>query len=203
MRLPILYSYRRCPYAMRARMALKMCGIEVEFREISLRDKPKHMLAISPKGTVPVLLTLDNLVIDESLDIMHWALAQTDQHDWLQADQTLTQTLITENDGSFKKALDAYKYHDRFPEKTQEAHREDGERFLEKLENLLHNNPYLLSEEITMADIAIMPFIRQFAGVDRPWFEASQYVKLNAWLEGLLNGELFKSIMQKRPTYTE
>jgi len=202
MALHILYSYRRCPYAMRARMALKICEIEVEFREISLREKPKHMLTISPKGTVPVLLTLDNLVIDESIDIMRWALAQTDQHDWLQADQVHTQALIDENDGTFKKALDAYKYHDRFPEKTQGAHREDGERFLAKLEHLLNSNQYLLTEKITMADIAIMPFVRQFAGVDRPWFEASQYVKLNAWLEGLLSSTLFKDIMQKRPTYT-
>lgn len=203
MQLPILYTYRRCPYAMRARMALKKCDIEVEFREISLRDKPKHMLQVSPKGTVPVLVTLDDIVVDESLDVMRWALAQTDAHEWLQADQILTDVLIAENDSTFKKALDAYKYHDRYPEKSQAEHRADGEIFLEKLEALLQENKYLVAEQITMADMAIMPFIRQFSGVDKPWFEASHYIKLKAWLEELLNSVLFKSVMQKRPTYIE
>lgn len=200
---PILYSYRRCPYAMRARMALKVAGIDVAIREISLREKPKHMLAISPKGTVPVLVPQEGEVIEESLDIMHWALAKNDPEAWQAVDMQQVTDLITENDTSFKKALDHYKYADRYPEKSQTEYRADGEVFLAKLEALLNQHQYLLKDTISMADIALFPFVRQFRGVDIPWFESAPYPKLNSWLNGLLESELFKSIMQKHPTYID
>jgi len=199
----ILYSYRRCPYAMRARMALKYAGIDVEIREISLRDKPKHLLAISPKATVPVLVLADGTVIDESLDIIDWALAQSDTAGWL-TEKPTARALIAENDTSFKKILDAYKYPERNPDKTQEAHRADGEVFLQKLETQLAAHPGLVGALPTLADIAIFPFIRQFRGVDIPWFETTApYPKLNHWLTTLMESELFKSIMQKHPTYID
>lgn len=201
--LPILYSYRRCPYAMRARMALKVASVEVEIREISLREKPKHMLAISPKGTVPVLVPAENQIIDESLDIMLWSLNQHDPKGWLSVDMESAQALIEENDTSFKKALDRYKYADRFPERTQEDYRQDGEIFLAKLEMMLANQDYLLKQTPTIVDIAIFPFIRQFRGVDLQWFESSTYINLNRWINKLIESELFLSIMQKHPTYLD
>jgi glutathione S-transferase len=202
MRLPILYSYRRCPYAMRARMALKHAGVEVELREISLREKPQHMIAISPKATVPVLVLPDGRVIDESLDIMAWALDKMDS--WLiNIDFEVAKRLIAENDGRFKKALDAYKYADRHPSKTQAEHRADGEIFLVKLEGLLKQNAGLLGTLPTFVDVAIFPFIRQFKGVDSQWFDAAPYPKVNAWLSSLIESDLFISIMKKHPTYIE
>lgn len=194
---PILYSYRRCPYAMRARMALRYAGISVETREVVLGDKPRHMLAVSPKGTVPVLVLPDGKVIDESLDIMAWALAQQDPDGWL-TDNRLFQELITENDGSFKRALDQYKYATRFPEQSAEVYRQQGERFLARLEALLSEHAYLLSEKLTQADVAIFPFIRQFSMVDTDWFAEAPYPHLRQWLAGLLASELFNGVMQKQ-----
>lgn len=203
MAAPILYSYRRCPYAMRARMALKYTGIDVDIREITFRDKPKHLLSVSPKGTVPVLVLSDGRVIDESMDIICWALSQQDDGGWLSADDGAVETLIAENDTTFKAALDAYKYSERHPEKTQVEHRADGAIFLQKLEALLVKQDGLFGPLPTLADVAIFPFIRQFRGVDVTWFEASPYVALNAWLTTLIESELFISIMQKQPTYIE
>lgn len=203
---PILYSYRRCPYAMRARMALHYAGIAVELREIDLKNKPAHLLQLSPKATVPVLVINDAIVLDQSLDIMHWALEQQDPDYWLGADQGLMQQLIAENDGSFKKALDQYKYATRFPEQSADDYRAQGEIFLQKLENLLNQSPFLLGQQLSLADIAIFPFIRQFAAVDAAWFEGDNtntapYPALKAWLHQLVTSELFISIMQKQPTY--
>lgn len=202
-KLPILYSYRRCPYAMRARMALKYAGVAVDIREISFKDKPKSMLKVSPKATVPVLVLEDGRVLEESLDIMHWALQQQDTDGWLNADRMLTAQLIAENDGSFKQALDQYKYAIRFPEQPAETYRRQGEVFLKKLESLLGQSIFLLNDQITLADIAIFPFVRQFAGVDTDWFENAPYPKLSAWLRGLVESELFLSIMEKQPTYLD
>lgn len=199
MSLPILYSYRRCPYAMRARMALRYAGIEVEIREIALRDKPQHMLAVSPKGTVPVLVLDNGEVLDESLDIMAWALAQNDRDGWLTGNP-LYPELIAENDGSFKRALDQYKYAIRFPEQPAETYRQQGEVFLARLEALLARHSYLLGEKITQADIAIFPFIRQFSMVDAEWFASSPYPRLRNWLTSLMASDLFISVMQKHPT---
>ena len=198
--LPILYSYRRCPYAMRARMALKLVDIPVEIREVSLRNKPQHMLQISPKATVPVVQLPDGRVIDESLQIMLWALKEHALGANIHADAG---ALVAENDSSFKRALNAYKYPERHPTKTQIQHRVDGEVFLQKLENFLQKNHYLLSEKAGIADIAIFPFVRQFVAVDAAWFETAPYPKLRVWLNELVSSDLFTSVMEKQPTYVE
>ena len=196
MKAPILYSYRRCPYAMRARMALCYAGLEVEHREIALKSKPAHMLQISPKGTVPVLLLADGTMLDESLDIMRWALTQQDENHWLQHDD---QDLIAENDGAFKQALDRYKY----ATGAKQTHRTQAEKFLQKLETRLNQQAYLCGAKLSMTDIAIFPFIRQFAGVDEAWFERSFYVATRQWLSGLVASELFVAVMQKHATWVE
>ena len=188
---------------MRARMALQYAGIDVDIREISFHDKPKHLLSISPKGTVPVLVLSDTQTIDESLDIIDWALNRQDVDGWLSADIDLTKALIVENDTVFKASLDAYKYPERNLENTQAEHRAVGEVFLQKLEARLETSDGLFGSLPTLADIAIFPFVRQFRGVDIAWFEASPYMQLNAWLTTLIESELFVSIMQKHPTYIE
>lgn len=203
MALPILYSYRRCPYAMRARMALWVAKIQVEVREVSLRDKPAHLLQISPKGTVPVLQLPEGAVLDQSLDIMQWALVQTDPQGWLNPDRDAIAELITINDGDFKKALDRYKYPERYPEQAQVFYRQQGEQFLQLLEAALQQHRFVLGESASMADVAIFPFIRQFAAVDAEWFAGSAYPQLRAWLNGWLESALFVQIMQKFPTYIE
>ena len=201
--MPILYSYRRCPYAMRARMALKYAGIQVELHEISLKAKPVKMLNASPKGTVPVMILCDGTVIEQSLEIMHWALLQQDKAGWLKADSFITEQLIFENDHSFKEALDHYKYAVRFPEKTVKDYRMQCEVFLEKLEKQLNQTAFLVSHRLTLADMAIFPFIRQFANVDIAWFNEAPYPELNAWLKNLIESELFSNIMKKEPLYLE
>jgi glutathione S-transferase len=189
---------------MRARMALRLAGIEVEIREISLREKPAHMLQISPKATVPVLVLPEGKVIDESLEIMHWALREHALQASIHAGAgALVLELIFENDNAFKRALDAYKYPERYPSKTQLQHRADGEAFLQKLENLLLENLNLFSPILSLADIAIFPFVRQFAAVDAAWFDTATYPKLQVWLNRLVKSELFISVMEKQPTYIE
>jgi glutathione S-transferase len=182
---------------MRARMALRYSGIEVEIREISLRNKPPHMLQLSPKGTVPVLLLEDGTVIDESMDIMLWTLTQSDPGKWL-ADSESSMQLIAENDGTFKTALDRYKYASRFPERKPEVYRAEGEVFLIKLDKLLSRNHYLLRDSYSLADIAIFPFVRQFASVDTVWFKQAPYPKLRIWLDELTSSELFLRVMEKQ-----
>ena len=156
MTLPILYSYRRCPYAMRARMALWAAQIQVEVREISLREKPAHLLQISPKGTVPVLQLPDGTVLEQSLDIMQWALMQNDPQGWLNAGRDAVQHLIAINDGDFKKALDRYKYPERYPEHSPAFYREQGEQFLQVLETALQQHRFLVSDTASMADVATL-----------------------------------------------
>jgi len=185
---------------MRARMALRYAGIEVEIREVSLKQKPAHMLQLSPKGTVPVLVMSDNEVIEESLEIAQWALSQHDPDGWLVSAND-AEALITENDGSFKQALDRYKYATRFPEYPAETYRKEGEVFLGKLEALLNQHQYLYADKISFADVVIFPFIRQFAAVDAVWFESANYPKLQAWLDELTSTELFQSVMQKYPVW--
>ncbi|QAY86583.1 glutathione S-transferase [Pseudomonas arsenicoxydans] len=195
-----LYSFRRCPYAMRARMALRYSGVALDIIEVSLKAKPAEMLALSPKGTVPVL-SVDGHVIDESLAIMRWALAQNDPQDWLLKDdpagQTLTTALIEENDQAFKLHLNRYKYAERYPEQPMAVYRAQGEVFLRELDELLDGRDYLLAEHPTLADVALMPFIRQFAHVDREWFAQTPYVRLQAWLQRFLESALFTGVMQK------
>jgi len=197
---PILYSFRRCPYAMRARFALIYAGIQLEHREITLKNKPQAMLDISPKGTVPVLQLKSGQVIDESLDIMLWALQQHDPQGWLQH-QAQAFTLIKSNDTTFKSWLDKYKYADRFPENDQTFYRIQGELFLQKLETQLSQFTFLLAHQPTLADFAIFPFIRQFSFVDKPWFDTAPYPKLQTWLNTHLESSLFEHVMFKHPVW--
>lgn len=204
--LPVLYSFRRCPYAIRARMAIISSGAAVELRDILLKDKPEDMIEASPKSTVPVLKCPDGKVIDESLDIMLWALGHNDPEGWLPNDNSLEKdvfSLIAENDGPFKSSLDRYKYHVRFPEKSREEYRKSGEIFLETLERRLRNRPYLVTDRPTLADIAIFPFIRQFANSDISWFEKTPYPNLRRWLDERLNSRQFRNVMKKREIWKE
>jgi len=191
-----LYSFRRCPYAMRARMALRYSGVPVEIVEVSLKAKPAEMLAISPKGTVPVL-DAGGQVIDESLEIMRWALAQNDPDDWLLGGDSRIAELIEANDQVFKVHLNRYKYAERYPEQPMEVYREEGALFLQKLDELLEGRDYLLAGHPSLADIALLPFVRQFAHVDRDWFATTPYERLQAWLQRFLESDLFTAIMKK------
>lgn len=192
----LLYSFRRCPYAMRARLALRYAGLAVRIVEISLKAKPAQMLALSPKGTVPVL-SVDGRVIDESLDIMRWALAQHDPDDWLLHGDPAVLALIGENDQGFKHDLNRYKYAERYPEQPMEHYRAEGEVFLQKLEGLLAGREYLLADHLSLADAALAPFLRQFAHVDREWFASTPYPRLQAWLQRFLDSPLFIAVMAK------
>ena len=202
--LDCLYSFRRCPYAMRARLGVLFAGLQVELREVTLKNKPAQMLAISPKGTVPVLRLADGAVIDESRDIMVWALEQQDPQGLLDAtvlDQA--NALIEQNDNEFKYWLDRYKYADRHVEMTQAEYRQRGEAFLQVLESLLETRAYLLGENPTIADIGVMPFVRQFAHVDRDVFSQLPYPNLQRWLQGWLAHPLFLQTMIKLPVWQE
>jgi glutathione S-transferase len=192
----VLYSFRRCPYAMRARLALRYCGVPVHIVEVSLKAKPAEMLALSPKGTVPVL-SVDGGVIDESLEIMQWALAQNDPDDWRLGGEPAALALIAENDQGFKHHLNRYKYAERYPEQPMEHYRAEGEVFLQKLEGLLAGREYLLADHLSLADVALAPFVRQFAHVDREWFASTSYHRLKAWLQHFLDSPLFVAVMAK------
>ena len=199
---PVLYSFRRCPYAIRARIALKRAGVICELREVLLREKPQEMLVVSSKGTVPVLLLRDGRVVDESLDIMLWALQQNDPDSWLDMDKR-TQALIVGNDFDFKEKLDRYKYYERYPEYPREYYRRQAEVFLRELEALLDatGGRGLVQGRTTLADIALFPFVRQFARVDWDWFCRSDYTLLKTWLSGFEESELFLSIMHRHPPW--
>ena len=198
---PILYSFRRCPYAMRARLALAVSGVEVEHREILLKDKPQAMLKASPKGTVPVLVLADGLVLDESLDVMNWALTQNDPENWLDQDARTPEWIAT-NDGPFKRALDRYKYASRFEDADEEAERETASACLRALDLVLRDRPWLEGEQPGFADNAIFPFVRQFAMTDRDWFNAQDWPALIAWLYQLLNSDRFANIMEKHEIWS-
>ena len=195
-----LYSFRRCPYAMRARLALRYCAVTVAIVEVSLKAKPAQMLALSSKGTVPVL-EVQGQVIDESLDIMRWALARHDPQDWLlrqdPAAQEAMAALISDNDQGFKHWLNRYKYPERHPQESMAHYRAQGELFLQRLERLLSEHDYLLAEHMSLADAALVPFVRQFAHVDREWFAQAPYPRLQDWLRRILDSELFVAVMAK------
>ena len=181
-------------------MALRYSGVAVDIVEVSLKAKPAEMLALSGKGTVPVL-NANGRVIDESLDIMRWALAQNDPQDWLLKDDpdaaAYIAPLIEQNDQVFKVHLNRYKYAERYPEQPMEVYRSEGEEFLCRLDQLLEGRDYLLADHPSLADVALMPFVRQFAHVDREWFGQTPYLRLQAWLQRLLESDLFTSIMKK------
>ncbi|NDP48896.1 MAG: glutathione S-transferase [Sulfuriferula multivorans] len=202
--LPILYSFRRCPFAIRARLALLVSETAYELREIQLRNKPIDMLTASPKGSVPILVLPDGQVIDESWDIMQWALQQHDPDNWLGQDgQQLKEAsaLVETNDSTFKTALDRYKYANRHPAHPPVYYRMEGEKFLQQLENRLENNAYLSGNHLSIADAAVIPFIRQFAGVDQDWFDQSAYPKLRNWSQALINSSLFSAVMLKHSVW--
>ena len=202
--LPVLYSFRRCPFAIRARMAIAYSGIKVELREVFLGNKPAAMLAASLKGTVPVLVLPDGKVIDESVDIMHWALGHDDPEGWWQsalADEV--NVLLEENDFGFKLHLDHYKYSERYPQQSKLQYRSRAESFLLKLEQRLQHQAFLFGDQLTFSDIAIFPFIRQFASVDKSWFERSSYHELQHWLQYFLESSLFLNVMGKVPAWNE
>jgi glutathione S-transferase len=199
--LPVLYSFRRCPYAIRARLALKYAGIRVALREVVLRDKPQEMLEVSPKGTVPVLVLPETgEVIDESLDIMFWAVAQNDPDSWLDTDLELAGRLIDANDDQFKPWLDRYKYPDRYDDAQSDDARAHCEVFLQALTQCLRGGNFVCGTRASIADMAIYSFVRQFAFVDMEWFGAS-YPELNRWLQAFLDGPLFASVMEKYPQW--
>lgn len=191
---PILYSFRRCPYAMRARMAIAVSGAQVELREVILRDKPLQMIEVSPKGTVPVLLLTNGEVLEESLDIMHWALAHNDPEIWL---EQVEDELIAANDGPFKQALDRYKYPHRFDLRDGLEHRDAAMEHLSELDRRLTIAPFLGGGQRGFTDIALFPFVRQFAATDQAWFDAQPLPALQRWLNGLLQSELFADIMTR------
>ena len=198
--LPILYSFRRCPYAMRARMALVASGAVVELREVLLKDKPPELVAASPKATVPVLVLSDCRVIEESLDVMQWALVQSDPLGWLEG-TALDSDWISECDGDFKHWLDCYKYAERYPEHTAEDYRQKAESFIQKLEDRLSVSDWMGGGAADAVDVALFPFIRQFAGVDPSWWQSAPYPSVRRWLENWLNSALFSAIMAKYPRW--
>lgn len=208
--LPVLYSFRRCPYAMRARLALVAAGVKVEIRELVLRAKPAHMLDISPKGTVPVLWLQDGTVIDESLDVMRWAVSQNFPSDWLvlnDAQQQQCDEWITLLDGEFKRNLDRYKYPHRYhvntPTETHVCdpleHRAVCETILARWNAVLEQNgPFLFGGNPSFADYAILPFVRQFRIADEVWFDSAPgHGALKAWLAAFLSSNLLDQAMPK------
>lgn len=195
---PILYSFRRCPYAMRARLALAISGTQCELREIKLSDKPEAMLAASPKGTVPVLILPSGRVIDQSIDIMRWALAQHDPENWLDRDDL---KLINANDSAFKHHLDRYKYPERYGT-DPDRHKNEALIFLHELDARIAGAGQLCGPERGLTDLAIAPFVRQFSAVDHAWFDEQPLPHLKLWLERHLASDLFATIMVRHAPWT-
>ena len=232
---PILYSFRRCPYAMRARLALAASGQQCELREVVLRNKPQALYQASPKATVPVLVLGDGQVLEQSLDIMLWALGRNDPQDWLAPDRQgpdAMLALVAECDGAFKHHLDRYKYPQRYagepgaggradaatsanagiaassdmdgsPVQAAAAHRAEAACWLMKLERMLEQDAFLFGHHAALADMAIAPFVRQFAHVDAGWFQAQPWPRLSAWLAAWMDSGLFGRVMKKYAPWTE
>jgi glutathione S-transferase len=196
--LPILYSFRRCPYAMRARVALLVSGTACELREVKLSMKPDELIALSQKATVPVLLISDGRVIDQSLDIMHWSLANNDPELWL---ASADDPLIATNDGPFKHHLDRYKYPNRHDSDPLE-HRAAAVDMLRALEARLVTSAQLAGRTRSLADMAIMPFVRQFANTDRAFFDGLDLPRVQHWLSHHIASPLFQTAMTVYPRWT-
>ena len=204
--IPILYSFRRCPYAMRARSAIVASGLVCELREVVLRDKPAALLDASPKATVPVLVEPDGTVIEQSLDIMLWALQQNDPDTWLPSsvdEVSAMNRLITDCDESFKFHLDRYKYPQRYGNVDRQVQRGHAALWLHELDAVLTRRPFLCGEKFTMADAAIAPFVRQFAHTDLDWFDIQRWLALRTWLLRWTQSTLFDGIMKKYPPWVE
>ena len=205
---PILYSFRRCPYAMRARLALRVSGVAYEHREVVLKNKPASMLALSPKGTVPVLWlpsAAGGEVIDQSLDIMLWALRQNDPQGWLPSGAQLDEVMrwVAHNDGPFKQHLDRYKYPQRFGLASGEADRDLGAQWLMQLEARLQQQPCLAGPHWGLLDAALAPFVRQFAHTQPDWFAAQPWPRLIDWLTAFEDSAAFAQIMAKHPAWQD
>ena len=197
---PILYTFRRCPYAMRARFAIRSSKIIVEVREIKLKEKPSEFLKSSPKGTVPVLITNSGEVLEESFDIINWALNKNDPDKWLakgKLENKEIAKLLDDLENKFKPNLDKYKYPSRFSEIDQYLYRDKNLCFLKKLNSYLEINNSLNCEYLTLLDYAIFPFIRQFRNVDQEWFDKLNFNFLNKWINQIIDSEDFSSIMKK------
>ena len=204
MTAPVLYSFRRCPYAMRARLAVRASAVEVELREILLKDKPAALLQASPKGTVPVLVLADGSVLEQSLDIMLWALRQRGPLGWLPPDAaSLSEALacIASNDGVFKQALDRYKYPARFGLSDGLAARTEACGVLRGWEQRLQHQPFLAGAHWGLTDAAIAPFVRQFAHTDAAWFSKQAWPHLARWLSAFEASAAYAAVMQKTPTW--
>jgi glutathione S-transferase len=205
-RLPILYSFRRCPYAMRARLAIASSGVQCELREILLRDKPQAMIQASPKATVPVIVDVDGTVIDQSLDIMLWALRRHDPDQWLRPEMGNLRDmlgLIAQCDTTFKHHLDRYKYPQRYEGAVASGHRDEAASWLMQLEARLGQASFLYGSRPALADMAIAPFVRQYAHTDSAWFDQQAWPLLRLWLSEWMDGALFASVMQKYERWPE
>ena len=205
MEYPILYSFIRCPYAMRARMALKLTNTKCEIREVRLNNKPKQMIDKSPKGTVPVLV-LQKAVIDESNDIIEWALSSNNIFDGnIDNDQIdLTNNLIELFDSKFKYNLDRYKYATRYENIDKDKHKMECLDILINLENVISNKEWILGSKINKLDISILPFIRQFRIADIEWFDKQNKIKgIQKILFNFLDSNLFKEVMYKYDVWEE
>jgi glutathione S-transferase len=204
-KIPILYSFRRCPYAIRTRMALFYCGVRVELREVVLKSKPESMLLYSPKGTVPILVLEDGRVIDESVDIVNWALSVYDpmqlKSGFSIADLNELKFLQETNDFVFKPHLDRYKYADRYPEGSALEYRKNCQVFIESLESRLERTCFLMGEYKTVADILLLPFVRQFAHVDKKWFDTTEYFHVRRWLSDEIESSAFIKVIKKHPPW--
>ncbi|NQZ32490.1 MAG: glutathione S-transferase [Oceanospirillaceae bacterium] len=196
----ILYSFRRCPFAMRARIAINYANMHVELREVVLRNKPLQLREVSPKATVPVLVLSSGEVLDESLDIMLYALSSADPDQWL-ANTDKQMALIAKCDDNFKAWLDKYKYADRHPEFDQAYYRAQCCIFINELEVLLSDQEFLSRSSISLADAAIFPFIRQFAHVDKQWFYQAEFMSVQRWLDRQIASDLFVAVMDKYPAW--
>jgi glutathione S-transferase len=195
--LPLLYSFRRCPYAIRTRLAIAISGLSVNLCEVDLKAKPERLLQLSPKATVPVLELSDGRVIDESLDIMLWSLQQNDPFGMLDNFSDEARALVSRNDGEFKNVLDRYKYPEHHPEFSMQYYRTQAENFLCEINARLNVSPYLMGDKASIADLAVLPFIRQFARVDKAWFDASPYASLCQWLKEWEASDVFIHVMRK------
>jgi glutathione S-transferase len=201
---PILYSFRRCPYAMRARMALQVSGLAYEHREVALKAKPAEMLTASPKGTVPVLCLPSGDVLEQSLNIMLWALQLNDPQDWLPSTPeawTSVHEGIALNDGEFKAHLDRYKYPQRFGLVDGLSHRTQAANVLMRWQVRLQAQAYLSGDRWGLLDACVAPFVRQFARTDRAWFDAQPWPELAQWLLTFENSEAFLAVMHKYPLW--
>ena len=204
-KIPILFSFRRCPYAMRARIAIKLCNLECEIREINLKLKNKEFLELSPKGTVPVLVLPDDKIIEESMDIIHWAISNNDPYNLKLKNPeiyNMDMDLISIFDNEFKYHLDRYKYNSRYKGINKEEHKYKARDLLVNLNNSLKEKQWLNGENISISDISILPFIRQYRIADIKWFdEKLELPNINRWLDKFLNSKIFNNVMKKYKTW--